>query len=240
MHEKKLTVIIMAAGRGSRFQSQVPKPYIKIYHKPVLYYSMLQFERFDKVEHIFVVISQNDEKLAVKLKKKYFKKCVKLKEFIPGGNERADSVYRALQYIKNQYPCDYIAIHDAARPMITHDVLESIWNSAVHFGAAAPGIPVVDTIKICDNQQFIMDHPLRENLIAIQTPQIFNFEKIYDAYEKYYHHHKINVTDDTEVYAQYHKAVKIVQGDRKLFKLTFKEDIKKIKNMIKREKHLWK
>jgi 2-C-methyl-D-erythritol 4-phosphate cytidylyltransferase len=235
---KTLSVVIVAAGASTRISGKTPKPFIKINNKPILWYSAFLFNKLDFVKEIYIVISKKNLIDAKRIQKKYLKNINKFKNFIIGGKERSDSVYNALQYIYTKNKPDYIAIHDAARPLIRTELTQSIFNEAIKYEAAAPGIPITDTIKECNNS-FISSHLNRKNLIAIQTPQIFNFNKLINSYNKYYNKN-MKITDDTEIYSKKNKNVKIVEGDINLFKITYKRDIKIAKKIIKKHKKLWK
>lgn len=236
---KKLHVIIMAAGSGARLKSETPKAFYPINKKPLLYYSLAAFNRVDFIESIYIVIAPGMKKYATKVMGKSVKKIAKFAGYIKGGKERQDSVQNALRYLSNHDSCEYLAIHDAARPFITKKVITETWKACLEFGAAAPGIPVVDTIKSCNDAMIIDTHLKRRELIAIQTPQIFNFDQLYKAYEKI-SRESIIVTDDTEAFDLLYNGVKITGGDENLFKITYKDDIKKAKLYIKEHKKLWK
>ena len=236
---KNLSVVIVAAGASTRIINKLPKPFIKINNKPILWYSIYSFNKLDFVKDIFVVISKNNLEFSKKIQKKYLKKINKFKNFIIGGKERSDSVYNALQFINSKNNPDFIAIHDAARPLIKQDLICKIFTEAVKFGSAAPGIHSIDTIKEVNKNFFISSHLNRENLIAIQTPQIFNFNKLLLSYNKYYKKN-LKVTDDTEIYSKDYKHIKIVNGDLNLFKITYNNDIKIVKKILKEYKNQWK
>ena len=204
-----LSVIVAAAGESKRFKNSTPKPFIILKNKPLLWFSLFTFQKSNFVKDIYVIVSENHLKLAQEIKKKYFKNITKLKDFIIGGKERSDSVYNALKSIPKNNIAKYIAIHDAARPFIKEGMLNALFHSAVKFGASAPAIPVVDTVKICDEKNFILGHPKRNSLQAIQTPQIFEFKKLFDAYKKFKKKGR-TFTDDTEIYAMLNKKIKIV------------------------------
>ncbi len=236
---KNLSVVIVAAGASTRINSKTPKPFIKINSKPILWYSAYSFNKLEFVDNIFIVISKNCLNYFNKFEKKYLNKNNKFKKFILGGKERSDSVYNALQYIKTNYKIDFIAIHDAARPFIMPDIILKTFKDAIKYGSAAPGIQLVDTIKKCNNDNFITSHLTRENLIAIQTPQIFNFNNLINAYEKHYKKN-IKITDDTEIYSKLYHKIKITKGDKNLLKITYKKDIELAKKQLNGFKNIWK
>jgi 2-C-methyl-D-erythritol 4-phosphate cytidylyltransferase len=236
---KNLDVIIASAGISRRLNLKTPKPFIKINNKPVLWYSLYSFQKIDNVKNIYVVIAPDMSDFAEKIKMKYFRKFTKFKSFIIGGENRINSVFNALDHINSNDPAEYIAIHDAARPFITEEMILRIYEQASLYGAASCGIPVVDTVKECSGDKFIRLHLKREDLIAIQTPQIFKYKKLFSAYKKVINKNKV-YTDDTEIYGLYNKKIKIIEGSPDLLKITFKNDLKTAKIILRNNKKLWK
>ena len=235
---KNLTVLILAAGTSSRLKNDIPKPFIKIKNKPILWYSLYSFQKLPFVKKIYIIISPNHMKMGKLFQQKYLGKIEKFAGFLEGGKERQNSVYNALKLIKHKIECNYIAVHDAARPFIKPELIKNILNAAIKYKAAACGIPVTDTIKICDKNKIIVSHPIRNDLIAIQTPQIFLFTKLWNAYKKTANNNT-NFTDDTEIYGKHYDEIKIINGDKDLFKITFKEDLIIAKSILKKYKNTW-
>jgi 2-C-methyl-D-erythritol 4-phosphate cytidylyltransferase len=236
--KNELSVIVAAAGESKRFKHPIPKPFIILKNKPLLWYSLFTFQKSRFVKDIYVIVSSDQLKFALEIKKKYLKNITKLKDFIIGGKERSDSVFNALESISKNGTAGFVAIHDAARPFIKEGMLETLFHTAVTYGASAPAIPVVDTIKIRDDKNFILSHPKREKVAAIQTPQIFEFKNLFNAYKKFLKKNR-SFTDDTEIYALLKKKIKIVQGDTDLLKITFPHDLNIAKNIIKKYKKSW-
>lgn len=236
--DKKLTAIIMAAGASTRLNKNMPKPFLKINGKPTIWYSCYSFQMLPFVKEIYIVINPNNLNTANRILEKYFTNINKFVKFILGGKERKDSVYNALLEIKNAGECDFVAIHDAARPFITPDTITKCWEASLIHDAASPGINVVDTIKICNEEGLVVEHPKRSSVIAIQTPQIFNFNKIFEAYENI-KNKKLNFTDDTEIYSILYNKVRIIEGENDLFKITYENDLYRAKITARKYKDLW-
>ena len=234
-----MDAIILSGGVGKRFGEGTPKTFALIAGKPLLYYSLYSFNKFKHTSKIYVVINSACEELALRYKKKYFSGFEKFAGFIPGGLERKDSVYNALSFIKERGGVNYVAIHDGARPFIKPELIEKIYAEAIARKAAAPGIKVVDAIKIVDDDGIIAEHPEKYLARAIQTPQIFDFELIYGAYKNSIESGKI-FTDDTELLKGTSTKIKIVEGDDDLLKITFRDDLIKAKKIYGRIKKLWK
>ncbi|OHD20933.1 MAG: 2-C-methyl-D-erythritol 4-phosphate cytidylyltransferase [Spirochaetes bacterium GWD1_27_9] len=237
--KEKLTVVILGAGSGTRFGSNLPKIFVKINGKPLLWYSLYSFQNVEEVENIYVVVSPDRLEYARTLQKKFFKKITKFRGFITGGKTRFDSVLNALKIIQMEEECNFVAIHDAARPFIKPELINKIFTEAIKVGASSCGISVVDTIKSLDEKGFIHSHLKREHLVSIQTPQIFNFQKLIKSYQ-IAKKKEIAFTDDTEVYSLVDKKISIIEGDNDLTKITYKEDLKTAKEILKRNRNLWR
>lgn len=236
--KENLTAIILSAGKGKRFLSDIPKTFLKLDGKPLFWYSLYSFSLVDAVDNIYMVVSEEMLPYAREMEKRYLKDMKKFRGFITGGNERFDSVYNALQFVSKTKP-QFIALHDAARPFIKKELINTIFNKAKEFGAASCGISVVDTIKVIDDTDVIKNHLKRDNIIAIQTPQIFRFDKLLNNYSSVKNTNR-SFTDDTEVYGINGDNVFIVCGDKDLQKITYKEDLITAKEILKRNKKLWR
>ncbi len=236
--ENIMDVLILCAGSGKRFGSNKSKLLQRIAFKPLIYYSIKSFNNCPITKRIFLVVPENEVSNFHPLISRYKKEFKKVNGIIIGGDERVDSVRNGLKYFELKGGDEFIAIHDGARPFIKIEMIEKIFSEAKKYGAAAPGIKVVDTIKSCSKDMFIENHLKRDNLVAIQTPQIFRFKEIVDAYnffslQGFY-------TDDTELFSKINNKIKIVEGDRDLIKITYKEDLVIAKTIYKRIKNLWR
>ncbi len=226
-----MDVIIVAAGFGSRTGLNIPKQFAIINNKPVLFYSIEPFEKSDRVENIYIVISKESSELYTSLYHEHLTSFTKLRKYIIGGERRQDSVFNALSSMYQTKKTDLVAIHDAARPFLDNSLLEKLIDSALLYGSSAPGIKVTDTVKAIDPNGLIIEHPIRENLRAIQTPQIFDFTSIYNAY-KFAYTNNLSVTDDTEIFFKYGGKTVIIEGNTNLFKITYPEDIERAKKIL--------
>lgn len=227
-----MDVIIVAAGSGRRMGNEIPKQFMLIDDKPVIYYSILPFEKNKNVDNIFVVISEDSVSLYNSLCEKYLKSFTKLRHFTIGGKLRQDSVFNGLEAVRKNGNCNVVAIHDAARPFLTQNILNKLFETALLYGGAAPGITVTDTVKETDLNGFITTHLVREKLRAVQTPQVFNFMQIYNAYVNAFEN-KMTVTDDTEIFTKTNGKTMIIEGDVNLFKITYASDMEKALCIVK-------
>jgi len=220
--ETRLSVLIMCAGMSRRMNSTTPKPYILIKNKPVLQYSAEVFFSYDYVDRVYFVI--NKEHI------EYFRKAIegikvnpKYGGFIIGGSERGYSVLNGLNKLREYKNTGFVAIHDAARPFLSEDVLAKTYLASCKYGGAAPAIEVTDTIKVVDSEGFIGQNLVRKSLRAVQTPQIFDFIKLLNIYNSAKRIEEI--TDDTEVFVSGGNRVFLTHGSRELNKLTYQEDL---------------
>lgn len=223
---ENFTAIVLSAGSGSRMKSDIPKQYMDLNGKPVIYYSLKAFEESD-FSSIVLVCGKNDVDYCKKeIVEKYG--FTKVKAVVAGGKERYHSVYEGLKMAEGS---DYVFIHDGARPMITPQMIRRLQDVVIVEETAIAGMPVKDTIKIVDENNYVESTPERKYVWQVQTPQCFSYSIIYEAY-------KAIITDETEgvpippitddamvlSYATDYE-VKMVEADYKNIKITTPEDI---------------
>ena len=220
---KKIAVIIVAAGRGARAGTEAPKQYEKICGKAVLDHTIKAVSSSQNITAILPVIHKDDHELYEQLSHKN----LALRPII-GGKTRQESVMNGLLALKDDTP-DYVLIHDAARPFITKGTIQRLidgLDSGVN--ALLPAVPVVDTIKRAE-KGVIKQTVDRTALFAVQTPQAFNYAEILEAHNKAPHQ---NFTDDAAVFEHFGGKVSIVDGDEGNFKITRPEDFQKATNLM--------
>lgn len=225
---KKTAAIVLAAGSGKRMESSTKKQYMLIKDKPVIYYSLKTFQE-SFVDEIVLVVSSEDMKYCrEKIVDRYG--FDKVRFLVEGGKERYHSVAAGLQCLKE---CNYVFIHDGARPMVTKEMLNRLLACVEAEGACVAGVPVKDTIKIADKNGFIEQTPDRKFVWMVQTPQVFEYSLIKNAYdlllkrEQEFIRKGISVTDDAMVVESLtgHK-VKLVEGSYENMKITTPGDMK--------------
>lgn len=217
----KIAAIVLAAGRGKRMNSDIHKQYLLLKEKPVLYYSLQAFEQ-SEVDTVILVTGKGEIPYCEKeIVEKYG--FQKVERVIEGGSERYHSVYEGLKALPKD--TEYVLIHDGARPMLTETIIENTIKAVQEHKACVVGMPVKDTIKITDENQFAAQTPNRANLWAVQTPQAFSYDIVWRAYSALMEH-EIPVTDDAmavETFLQY--PVKLVEGSYQNIKITTPEDL---------------
>lgn len=221
MQKAKCTAVVLAAGQGKRMGTKIQKQYLDIAGKPVLYYSLYAFEQSKIIDEVVLVTGAGQTE--------YCKKEIvfkygfqKVKAIIEGGAERYHSVVNGLRCVKE----GYVFIHDGARPFVTEDILERVYQEVQREKACVVGVPVKDTIKMADENGFVVRTPDRSRLWQVQTPQVFETELIQNAYEKLMRQSEVTVTDDAMVVEQMlGNKVKLVMGSYHNIKITTPEDL---------------
>ncbi len=217
----KTTAIILAAGKGKRMQSEIPKQYLEIGNKPILYYSIKAFEE-SSIDEIIVVTAENEIPYCQEeiINKFGFTKVI---DIVAGGKERYDSVYSGLLATNES---DYVFIHDGARPFITKEEIEALLLEVKKCDACVAGMPVKDTIKIVDDKNQVIETPNRDNVWLVQTPQVFSYSLIKKAYDTLMNATIKEVTDDAMVLEKYgNHSVQLVKTSYRNIKITTTEDI---------------
>lgn len=218
----KNTAIILAAGKGKRMQSDVPKQYLLLEGHPILFYSIRAFEESFIDEIILVTGKDEIEYCQKEIVDKYG--FQKVKKIVAGGKERYHSVYEGLKAIEH---ADYVYIHDGARPFVTNEILERVRKEVEQCKACVVGMPVKDTIKIAGEGNLVKDTPDRKNVWQIQTPQTFSYALVKEAYDKLMQKEDDSITDDAMVVEKMlQHPIRLVEGSYENIKITTPEDLR--------------
>lgn len=234
--KERTAAVVLAAGRGKRMQSDIPKQYLLIEDKPVVWYSLQTFQNSFVDEIILVVSKEEIEYVKKEIVERY--SFNKVKDVVAGGKERYHSVACGIEAAGD---CDYIFIHDGARPFVTDEMLERLLEDARQYKACVAGMPVKDTIKIADENGFAVQTPNRNLVWQVQTPQVFSYELIRDAYrtllekEEEVKAQGIVVTDDAMVVETFTKQpVMLTKGSYENIKITTPEDLLLAETFLKK------
>lgn len=222
MIKKKNIAIVLAAGQGKRMHSKVQKQFLELKGYPVLYYSLMCFEKSEIIDEIILVTgAELVEYCRDEIVDKYA--FQKIKKIVSGGKERYDSVYNGLLACED---VGYVFIHDGARPFITEEILKRAYNNVKLTGACVVGMPSKDTIKISDEENMVKVTPDRNRVWTIQTPQVFEYDLILKAHESIRKTDMSAVTDDAMVIeSQTGVKVCLSEGSYKNIKITTPEDL---------------
>lgn len=212
--------LILAAGKGTRMGSKVSKQFLNLKGKPLLYYTLRSFSECSEINSIVLVVSRYEMDYVKKeiIDRYNFTKVINIVE---GGLERHNSVFNGLKAIQN---CNIVLIHDGARPFVSKDIIQKGIDNAKNYGACACGVRPKDTIKFVDNNGFSISTPDRGSLIAVQTPQAFKYDLIFDCHERLSEEDG-KATDDTMVAEKYGHKVFLYEGEYKNIKITTPEDL---------------
>lgn len=228
---KKHTIaIVLAAGQGKRMNSKVPKQYLLINEKPILYYTLKSFED-SFIDEIILVVGEGETDYC---RENFIDKYMfnKVSAIVVGGKERYHSVYNALSWISdNEKDDSYVFIHDGARPFVTKEILHRAYDTVDAQGTCIVGVPVKDTIKVIGKDGIVQNTPDRATLWSVQTPQVFAYHKIKNAYDELIEQEKCgrlekSITDDAMVMETFGDIpVCVVEGSYENIKITTPDDM---------------
>ena len=214
-NQQKVGVVIVAAG-SSRRMGGVNKVLALLGGKPVLARVIDVFQKCNPVDQIVVVLGeQNLERCRQLVAEQGWSKVT---DVCAGGRWRQDSVVAGLSQLSH---CYWVIIHDGARPLLTEDLICRGLTEVKETGAAAAAVPVTDTIKMTGDDRLVQQTPPRHNLWAVQTPQVFRFDIIAEAYRQA----KQEVTDDATLVEQLGYRVKLYMGSYDNIKITTPDDL---------------
>ena len=216
------TAIVLAAGQGKRMHSKVQKQFLEIQGYPVLYYSLRCIQESPLIQDIILVTGEESISCCKEeIVQKYG--FTKVSAVIPGGKERYDSVYAGLCECRD---CEYVLIHDGARPFVTEEILKRGLQKVKETGACVIGMPSKDTVKLSDEEGYVKETPNRKCVWTIQTPQIFLYSLIREAHDSIRQKDMSKITDDAMVVEQETGAkVALAEGSYQNIKITTPEDL---------------
>lgn len=214
-----IKAIILAGGYSKRMNSKVPKQLAKIGNKPLLAYALDTFERCKAIDSIILVVHKKITHQCRNLIKRYNYK--KIEQLVVGGRTRQKSVFNALRRIRD---CDYVIIHDGARPFVTQKIISRVIKAVKDSGALTCAVKATDTI-VEAKEGFIDCFLCRNTLWHIQTPQAFKFDLIFQAHREARAKKIFNSTDDTCLVLKLKHKIRIIEGGYVNLKITTPEDL---------------
>ncbi len=214
-NQQRVGAVIVAAGSSQRMGG-VDKVFAPLGGKPILTRVIDTFQRCNLVDQIVIVLSEPNLEKGRQLVAE--QGWTKVTNVCAGGRRRQDSVVAGLNRLDR---CDWVVIHDGARPLVIVELIEKGLEAAKETGAAVAAVPVTDTIKVLGDDGIALQTPPRQNLRAIQTPQVFRISIITEAY------HKANgdVTDDATPVEQLGYKVKLYMSSYVNIKITTPDDL---------------
>lgn len=223
-----VSAVIVAAGGSVRMGIADSKQFIPLLSRPAIEYTLKAFQSCYLIKEIVIVCrAQDRDRIQAIIEENGISKASSLVE---GGASRAESVRNGIKAVSKN--AKYFAIHDGARPLITVEEIERVVEAAFETGAATLGIPVKDTIKIVDGSNIIESTPLRSQLRAVQTPQVFERE-LYEFAIDNAGDNAINFTDDCSLIENMGGEVAVVKGSEENIKLTTPIDVVIAESILK-------
>lgn len=214
---KTCGAVIVAAGTASRMGG-IDKVMAQLKGEPMILRTVRTFQECDAIAEIVIVTREDLITPITEL----CRDMSKVKAVVQGGKSRQESVGLGLGALSSKVKL--AAIHDGARPLITWEVIDRTVRAAHSYGAAAPAIPVKDTIKVVEGR-VVKSTPDRSTLFAVQTPQVFDYDLLQGALKKA-EQDGAAVTDDCSAVELMGMSVKIVEGDERNIKVTTPMDLK--------------
>ncbi|MDP8233635.1 MAG: 2-C-methyl-D-erythritol 4-phosphate cytidylyltransferase [Candidatus Saelkia tenebricola] len=223
-----VTFVLLAAGSGERLGAKKPKALLGVGGVPMFVYSLLQCNKVKFLSQILLVVPVGYEEEFRKVLIKYRIKNVD--KIVAGGLRRVDSVYNAISAIEKS---EVVFIHDAARPFVSSKLLKSLFNDVKKYSAVTPGVPVRSTLKSC-RRGFVEKTLKRDGVYEIQTPQVFKIKLIKSALLNFKSKKvDFDILDDSNLVELMGKKVKISLGDSLNFKITYPDDLKLARLIVK-------
>ena len=213
---KRCGAVIVAAGSASRMGG-IDKILADLNGEPVIVHTVRAFQECPAIKEIVVVTTADKLEKIMELCKNF----EKLRAVVVGGSSRPESVTNGLNALSEKVKL--AAIHDGARPLVSWEVIDRTVRAANSYGAAAPGIPMKDTIKVVAGG-VVKSTPDRSTLQAVQTPQVVDIDLLRGALKKA-KDDGVNITDDCSAVEYMGMSVKMVQGDEKNLKITTPLDL---------------
>ena len=215
-----VSVIFPAAGQGRRMGLGFNKIFTELAGKPVLLQTLLTFSRCSCVDELIIVVNPND----VDGVRGVLKRVPGLKPFtvVGGGTERQYSVYNGLMAVAPD--SDIVLVHDAARPMVTEQMIKNTVDEVMLSGTAVCAVPSKDTIAEIDESGCIKDEPDRSKLWSVQTPQGFRKELLMQAHKKAKEDGFLG-TDDASLVLRLPHPVRLIMGSYENIKITTPADL---------------
>jgi len=220
---------MLAAGMGLRMGGDIRKQYLMLGGMPMFLHSIKTMQESPIITDVVVMVHKDDVEVVRGLLDEYG--CSeKLRRIVVGGKERVHSVARGLESI--DWPCDYVFIHDCARPFLDQPTLERLFETVQRTKACVAGVPAKDTVKIVDEDCDVKTTPNRASVWIVQTPQVFELDLIRNAHRKalaqedYLASRGIILTDDAMVAELAGECrVRMVMATYRNIKITTPEDL---------------
>jgi 2-C-methyl-D-erythritol 4-phosphate cytidylyltransferase len=211
--------VVPAGGTGTRMGGAVPKQFLELSGKPILYYTLKTLQDCGIISELILVVPEKEYDNACS---DWLGKPEIVTKVVVGGEKRQDSVYNGFCEVSPQ--TEIVLVHDGVRPFLSHRMIRESVDVAREHGAAITAIPLHDTIKRVDASGLVSQTVDREGLWRVQTPQVFRYELLQEAFEKA-NSEKFYGTDEGTLIEHLGKPVKVIEGSEQNIKITRPEDL---------------
>lgn len=215
--------VIVAGGKGLRMGNAVPKQFLPLAGKPILYYTLKAFvDAFEDIN--LVLVLPQDQLSYAQMVLQEFEERIDV-ELVTGGETRFHSVQNGLKVVADD---SIVFVHDGVRPLVSPGLIRACYQQAVDKGSAIPAIPIADSLRVVDGEN---SKPVnRDKMRSIQTPQTFRAELLLPAFLQGY---TDDFTDEATVVEAYGSRVYLIEGEKSNIKLTTPEDMVVAESTIK-------
>ncbi len=237
MSKKENIVLILSGGSGKRFENNRPKQFAEVYGKTILDYCISNYNKHKDISKILIV--SNPDYIDLTRQIATPNKFEKMIEVIEGGSKRGESAYKGLKHLKTHLEQKKVnvLIHDAVRPNTNTELIDNVISELKKSKAVSVVIPATDTIYITDKNNKLASIPDRSKLFMAQTPQAFDFDTIFNAYEDSPKVERFNFTDDCSMLKNIHPdiSISLIPGSPENLKITFTEDLETFRQLLQKK-----
>ncbi len=226
------TAIILAGGVGSRMGVDRPKQFLMVNDKPIISYCFEIFQKHNEIDNIVVVVNDKWKSFVKEYAEKY--NVTKICGYAPAGETRQHSIYNGLKCIdENAGNTEIVIVHDAARPLVSDEIISDCIKGATDYDGAMPVISVKDTVYQSKDGKSIDKLLKRSQLFAGQAPESFKFKKYFEIHN--------NVSDEeigltagsSEIAYRHGMNITMVKGSERNLKITTIEDLETFETILK-------
>ena len=217
-------LILLAGGVGKRMGADIPKQFVKVKGKPIIVYSIENFERNNQIEKIVIVCVKEWIAYLKELINEY--KLTKVEWIIEGGHTGHDSIRNGVFFLKNKIQAeDYVIIHDAVRPILPQKAINEVLRVAHFYGNASSSIVCHPPIVYTDDFISGISDIDREHVMLTASPQVYKYNNILKCYEKAEEENKHDFTFTSSLFIYYGERIYFANGTTSNIKITKKEDL---------------
>lgn len=226
------TAIILAGGVGSRMGVDRPKQFLMVQDKPIISYCLDIFQNHDEIDSVVVVVSEQWQDFVEEYAAKYG--VTKIKGYAPAGKSRQHSIYNGLKCIDENVPdTDIVIVHDAARPLVSDQIISDCIKGATDYDGAMPVISVKDTVYQSKDGEEIGCLLKRSELFAGQAPESFKFRKYFDIHNQVTDEEIGATAGSSEIAYRHGMEIRMVKGSERNLKITTIEDLETFETILK-------